>query len=183
MDPPLGRSYWAVAPFSPRPPFRLYAAGDEPREVGGPEQIVDAAKRGMSEFVLLTNVKARPVLVISPVLSEFDEVLALRLHRLEKIDDPGARERVRRGDDGGLFWLPPDTFPGLPTENAAIVSSMLRLPMTALDRRAELGALNENELRVLHERLVRAYRLRLDVMVIERARRLLEAAQARRSQS
>jgi hypothetical protein len=180
MDPPLGRAYWAVAPFSPRPPFRLYAAGDEPREVSGPEQIVDAAKRGMSEFVLLTNVKARPVLVISPVLPEFDEVLALRLHRLDKIDNLDAQERVRRGDDEGLFWLQPEAFPGLPTENAAIISSLLRLPATALDRREELGALNENELRVLHERLVRAYRFRLDVLIVERARRLLQAAQQRR---
>lgn len=180
MDPPLGRAYWGVAPFSPRPPFRLYAVGDQPREVSGPEQIVDAAKRGMSEFVLLTNVKARPVLVISPVLPEFDEVLALRLHRLEKIDDLAARERVRKGDDPGLFWLAPEAFPGLPTENAAIISSMLRLPAAALDRRQELGALNEHGLRVLHERLVRAYRFRLDHLVIERARRLLEAARERR---
>jgi hypothetical protein len=39
-----------------------------------------------------------------------------------------------------------------------------------------LGSLHENELRVLHERVARAHELKLDVMMIERARRLLEAA-------
>jgi len=176
VDAPLGRCYWAVAPFSPKPPFRLYARGGEPREVNGPEPIVDAARQGMSEFVVLTTVKARPVLVISSVLPEFDEVLALRLHRLEKVGDPEDQERIRQGQDPALFWLSPQAFDGLPVENAAIVSSMLRLPMGSIDRRRELGALNENELRVLHERLARAYRLRLDMLVLEQAQRLLERA-------
>ena len=176
MDAPLGRSYWAVAPFSPQPPFRLYAGTSEPKDVAGPEPIVDAAKKGMAEFVLLSNVKARPILVVSPVLLPFDEVLALRLRRLEEVDAE-ARESVRSGGDEALFWLSPDGFPGLPTENAAIVSSLIRLPVGAIDRREELGAVNENELRVLHERMTRAYRLRLDALVVDKARRLLDAAQ------
>jgi hypothetical protein len=73
--------------------------------------------------------------------------------------------------------LRPESFPGLPVENAAIVTSLLRLPVSALDRRVSLGSLNENELRVLHERLARAHELKLDSMIVERARRLLEAAQ------
>jgi hypothetical protein len=129
----------------------------------------------LAEFVVLTNVKARPVLVVSPVLAAFDEVLALRIRRLEQVDEP-ARASVRGGDDDGLFWLSPGGFPGLPTESAAIVTSLLRLPLGAIDRREELGAANENELRVLHERMARAYALRLDALVVEKARRLLDAA-------
>ena len=46
-----------------------------------------------------------------------------------------------------------------------------------------LGSLNENELRVLHERVARAHEVKLDVMIVERARRLLEAAQQRPTRS
>ena len=68
-------------------------------------------------------------------------------------------------------------------ENAAIVTSLLRLPLGALDRRASLGSLNENELLVLHEQVARAHELKLDVMIVDRARRLLEAAQRRPARS
>jgi hypothetical protein len=133
----------------------------------------------MSEFVVLTPVKTRPVLVITGVQPEHDEVLALRLRRLEKMSSDAARQLVRRGSDEALYYLQPESFPGLPVENAVIVTSLLRLPLSALDRRASLGSLNENELRVLHERVARAHELKLDVMIVEKARRLLEAAQHR----
>ena len=103
----------------------------------------------MSEFVLLAPVKARPVLVITGVLPEHNELLALRLRRLEKMSSDAARELVREGNDDALFYLRPESFPGLPVENAAIITSLLRLPMSALDQRMSLGSLNENELRVL----------------------------------
>lgn len=47
----------------------------------------------MSEFVLLTLVKTRPVLVITGVLPEHEEVLAVRLPRLEKLATDPARRR------------------------------------------------------------------------------------------
>jgi len=80
----------------------------------------------------------------------------------------------------GLFHLKPDRFEGLPVENAAIVSSLLRLPAAALDRRTSLGGLDDNELRALHERVARAHRLRLDNLVLERAQSLLQRAQRKR---
>ena len=159
---PLGHCYSAVAPFAPAPPFRLYQQGAEPRDVASSEAFTEAARKGMSEFVMLTPVKARPILVITGVLAEHDEVLALRLRRLEKLASDSTRETVRAGKDQGLFYLRSEAFPGLPVENAAIVTSLLRLPIGALDRRTSLGALNENELRVLHERVARAHELRLD---------------------
>jgi hypothetical protein len=176
VEPPQGYCYWAVAPFAPTAPFRIYQEGAAPREVASAEPFTMAARKGMSEFVLLTPVKARPVLVITDVLPEHNEVLALRLRRLEKLSSDAARQVVRDGGDDALFHLRPDSFPGLPVENAAIVTSLLRLPTSALDRRESLGSLNENELRVLHERVARAHELKLDVMIVERAQRLLEAA-------
>lgn len=179
MNPPRGRCYWAVAPFSPRPPFRLYAGeAAAPREVGSPAAITAAARKGVSEFTLLTPVKARPVLVVTDVLAPHDEVLALRLRRLEKLATEDA-ERVRRFEDEGLFHLSPSSFPGLSTENAAIVTALMRLPIAAVDTSAELGTLNENELRVIHERIARAHGLNLEMLVIEKAHELLERLKAR----
>ena len=175
--PPLGHCYWAVAPYSPRPPFRLYGEGMAPKQVASPELFVDAARKGMSEFVVLTPVKARPVLVITPVLPEYDEVLALRLLRLEKLSSDAVRQEVRDGGHPALFHMRPERFPGLPVENAAIVTSLLRLPVEALDRRESLGALDENELRVIHERVARVHGLKLDVLIFERAQALVAKAQ------
>lgn len=127
----------------------------------------------MSEFVLLMPVKARPVLVVTEVLQPHDEVLALRLTRLEKMPDEDAA-RVRSREDPALFHLAPDSFPGLPVENAAIVTALLRLPAAAIDTTTELGTLNDNELRVVHERLARAHGLNLEMLVLEKARELLE---------
>lgn len=175
--PPQGHCYWAVAPFSPKPPFRLYGEEIAPKTVASPERLVDAARKGMNEFVLLTPVKARPVLVITQVLPQHDEVLALRLCRLEKLSSDTVRQTVRDGGDPALFYLRPERFPGLPVENAAIATSLLRLPVEALDRRESLGALDENELRVLHERVTRTHGLKLDMLILKRAQTLVEKAQ------
>lgn len=180
MPPPLGHCYWAVAPFAPRPPFRIYQEGAAPRDVGSPEPFTEAALKGMSEFALLTSVKARPVLVITGILAEHDEVLALRLRKLEKLASDADRQRVRDGKDPALFHLRPERFPDLPVENAAIVTSLLRLSSLALDRRVSLGALDENELRLLHERVARAHELKLDMLILERAQSLIEAARKKR---
>jgi hypothetical protein len=176
--PPLGHCYWAVAPFSPKPPFRIYAGeGSPPRAAASAEQFTDAARKGMSEFTMLTPVKTRPVLVITPVLPEHDEVLALRLRRLDKLSSDAACQRVRAGEDPALFHLRPERFPGLPVENAAIVTSLLRLPMGAIDDRESLGALDRDERRIVHERVARAHALELDLLILERARALIARAQ------
>lgn len=177
MRPPLGHCYWALAPFAPSPPFRIYQEGGPPREVRSVEPFTEAARKGSSEFSLLTPVKARPVLIITGILSNYDEVLALRLRRLEKLESEGARQLVRDGSDQGLFYLRPDRFSGLPVENAVIPSSLMRLPISALDRRSSLGSLVENELRAVHERVARAHELKLDLLVLQRASSLVSRAQ------
>ncbi len=169
-----------LAPFAPAPPFQIYQEGAAPRPVDSVEPFTAAARKGASEFALLVPVKARPVLVITEVLPEHEEVLALRLRRFEKLASEAERERVREGADPGLFHLKPERFGGLPVENAAIVSSVLRLPAAALDRRTSLGALDDNELRALHERVARVHRLRLDMLVLERAQALVQRAQRKR---
>jgi len=144
--------------------------------VGSSEPFVDAARKGTSEFVALVPVKARRVLVITPILHECDGVLALRLRRFEKLSSDAVRQTVRMGDDPALFPLRPERFPGLAAENAAIVTSLLRLPVDTLDRRESL---DESELRTLHTRVARAHGLRLDTLILERAQQLIAAAQQR----
>lgn len=127
---------------------------------------------------MLVPVKARPVLVISEVLDPYDEVLALRLHRLEKSSDEQA-ELVRAQKDEALFYLNPESFPELPTENAVIITSLLRLPIAAVSTNRELGALNENELRGVHERVAKAHKFKLEDLVKDQAVALVERLRKR----
>jgi hypothetical protein len=131
-----------------------------------------AASRGGSEFTVLTPVKVRPVLVVSNVLSPFDEVLALRLKRLSTLTKDQA-DAVRQRQDERLHYLDTDAMGGLETENAAIVTSLMKLPVGALDTTAELGCINEADLRVLHQRISDSHGLMLDLQVLDRALELV----------
>lgn len=176
MRTPIGRAYWAVAPFSPEPPFRVYAGeGHAPIKVSDTARLAAA---GEEQLTLLTPVKVRPVLVITGPTSRFNEVLALRLRRFTALDI-AEREIVREGRAEDLFYLRPEGFPDLPEENAAMITTALRLPLATIDTSKPLGAVNEHELRVVHERLVRAHELDLRNLVLRNARQLLEAIQAR----
>jgi hypothetical protein len=173
---PQGRCYWAVVPFSPTPPFRIYAGTDrEPLEVTT-TAIVNAARKGDPQFDAIVPVKARPVLVLTELLAPFDEVLALRLRTFDKLSAT-EQQHVREHQDDALFHLDPAAFPGLPQENAAIVSALVRVPAGAIATSSELGALNDNELRVVHERVARAHKLRLDMLALEQAQRLIKRMQ------
>jgi len=173
---PLGRAYWAVAPFAPEPPFRLYAGEDHP-----PIEVHDVASlrgAGEEQLTLLVPIKVRPVLVITEPSPRYNEVVALRLRRLSVLD-AAQREAVREGRAEDLFHLRPDAFRALPEENAAIITTSLRLPISALDTSRPLGEVNENELRVIHERLVRAHAFDLRNLVLNKAQDLVGALRAR----
>jgi hypothetical protein len=131
-----------------------------------------AQRGGDSEITVLTTAKLRPVLVIAEAAdSSFDgpAVLALRLRRFSKLtaDEQAA---VRGGETPRLFVLRPERFPGLVEENAAVLPALVRVARNALDETEDLGALDENELRVLHERIARYFNLDLTML----ARRLLD---------
>ncbi len=157
----------------PEPPFRVYAGeGRAPLEVADANKMQVAASRGGgSEFTLLMQVKPRPVLVVSDALEPYNEVVALRLKRLDTLS-PADAERVRGHEDRALFHLKPEAFKRLKLENAAIVTSLLRLPMSAIDTTSELGTIDENELRVLHERIAEAHGFRLDLPILRKAQEL-----------
>jgi hypothetical protein len=171
MPGPLGSVYRAIAPFSLEPPFRLYAGEDQPPvTVNETPQITDA---GGVDLTVLVPVKARPVLVITAPSARYGEVLALRLRRFSRMTE-GEQRAVRSGQDAGLFHLNPDRCHGFEEENAAIIATAMRLSVSALDLARPLGRLDGDEIRVIHERFVRAHRLDLGGMIDDRARELVD---------
>ena len=176
LDAPLGRAYRAVAPFAPEPPYRLYAGGDhEPVSVPDTSSLVKVGE----EVTALVTVKPRPVLVITEPSFRYNEVLALRLWRFGKLTAE-EQKAVREGETEDLFHLRPESFGGLEEENAARISSSLRLPLSAIDMTGPLGSVNENELRVIHERLVRIHDLDLRNLILGKARDLIEDLRSNR---
>ena len=155
--PFAGSVRWAVVPHVPRPPFRLYAGPERaPIEVTDVETVIAAARKGEAALTYLVESKARPVLILNdPPGQGFEEVTALRLVRFSRLT-PDERERIRRQEEPLLFHLDPERF-DLPDENAAIVPSLVRVHVDAIDAGQPVGVLDVNELRVLGERIIEFY--------------------------
>jgi hypothetical protein len=174
-----GAVVWAVVPFVPEAPFRLYGGEDHPPvDVPDVGKLIVAARKGSdTEFTFLVPGKARPVLVVSDRLDEsLGELIALRLLRLGALTAK-EREVVRSQDDPGLYHLDPERFE-LPEENAAIVAALVRIHRSAIDPQP-VGRLDQDELRAVHERLAIHYGLDLRQLVRGELERLA-AAQRRR---
>ncbi len=152
-----GSVRWAVVPFTPRPPFRIYAGAERgPIEVSDLERLVGAARRGAdAELTYLVPAKVRPVLVLNePPAAHHADATALRLVRLSTLTEE-QRDVVRRQQDELLFYLDPARV-DLPEENAAIVSTLVRVHVDAVAGDS-LGRLDDAELRLLGERIIRWY--------------------------
>jgi hypothetical protein len=171
-----GAVRWAIAPYAPRSPFRIYAADREPYTIQDPEQLIRAAKEGGDpEFTYLVRAKARPVLILNnPPRSEWQEVTALRLIRFSKLADPDKQARVRQQKEPLLFYLSPSKFK-LPEENAVLIPALVTIGVGAISSGPSLGELDDNEMRVLGERVIRYYefdtRLLVEQMIHELAER------------
>jgi hypothetical protein len=176
-----GAVVWAVVPFTPEAPFRLYAGSRHaPVEVPQADRLIAAARRGAdTEFTFLVPGKARPVLIVSDQLDpRLGELLALRLLRLTKLDAP-EQEAVRTGAVPGLFHFPPDRF-DLPEENAAMIAALVRVHRSAIDS-SPLGNLDRDELRSVHGRIARHYGLDLHDLVRDELQRIAAAQCERRT--
>ena len=179
MNGLAGAVVWAVVPFVPEAPFRLYGGQDHPPvDVPDVDKLIGAARRGSdSEFTFLVPGKARPVLVVSDRLDErLGELIALRLLRLGALT-PKEREVVHSQGDPGLYHLDSKRF-DLPEENAVIVPALVRIHRTAINPQP-VGRLEQDELRVVHERVANHYGFDLRQLVLGELERLA-AAQGRR---
>lgn len=174
-----GTVRWAIVPYAPRPPFRLYAGeGHPPVSIPDVATLLASARRGGdAEFSYLVPGKVRPVLILNDPPSEHhQEVTALRLLRLSKLADPARQEEVRRNDDPLLFHLDPARL-DLPEENAVIVSALVRVHVDAIDSGSSLGALSPAEMSTLGERIIGFYEFDTRLLV---ERKIHELASRRR---
>jgi hypothetical protein len=175
-----GSVVWAVVPFVPEAPFRIYAgANHEPIQVPRASKLISAARKGSdAEFTFLGPAKARPVLVVADWTDRrLQEVLALRLLRMSSLDSEEP-EVVRGGSRPGLLYLDPKRF-RLPEENAVMIAALVRVHRSALDPRP-VGRFEPHELPDLHERLVCHYGLDLRQLMRTELQRLAEHQGRRR---
>jgi len=175
-----GAVVWAVVPFVPEAPFRLYAGSRQaPVAVPRADKLIAAARGGAdTEFTFLVSGKARPVLIVSDQLDpRLGELLALRLLRLSKLGER-EQEEVRRGREPSLLHLAPDRF-DLPDENAAMIAALVRVHRSAIDPRT-VGHLDRDELRTVHGLIARHYRLDLHQLIRAELQRLAAAQRGRR---
>lgn len=175
-----GSVRWAVVPFAPAPPFRLFAGtSSEPIVVPDADTLIDAARRGAdAELSYIVPGKARPVLLLNdPPAAHHREVTALRLLRLSRLS-PDEQERVRSQHEELLFHLAPDRF-DLPEENAAVVSALVRLHVDAIGSGPALGHLNDDEMRALGKRIIRFYGFDTRLLLERHIRELAARRQAR----
>lgn len=177
--PLTGTIRWAVVPYGPRPPFRLYAGkGHAPVVVSETAPLIRAASQGGdADLTYLVPGKARPVLLLSdPPHDHHREVAALRLLRLSKLG-PAERERVRQWHEELLLPLDPAGVP-LPEESAVMISALVRVHVDAVAPGAPVATLERDTLRLVGDRLIRF--LGLDAsLLVERALQRLAASRDR----
>jgi hypothetical protein len=175
-----GSVRWAVVPFAPAPPFRLFAGTEsDPIVVSDADAVIDATRRGGdAEFSFIVPGKARPVLLLSdPPAEHHREVTALRLLRLSRLS-PNEQERVRSHGEALLFHLAPERF-DLPEENAAIVTALVRLHVDAIGSGPARGQLEADEMRALGERIIRFYGFDIRLLLERHIRELVARRQSR----
>lgn len=167
MSLTAGDVYWAIVPYTPAAPFKIHVADGAPVEVPTASQIVDGLRKGGdAEFEFVVRAKARPVLLLSGHSDpRTSDLFALRLLRLEKLTSQ-EQQLVEEQREPSLFYLPPERFPDLGEDSAAMVTAPVRLHETALDTRKSLGRLDREEMRTLVERFVAYWQFDLRQLVI-----------------
>ena len=172
MSPTLaGTVRWAVVPYAPAAPFRIYA-GPEREPVSVPLESLVAArtKGGDPEISFLTTGKLRPVLILNDPREQIhNEITALRLLRFSKLGTD-EQQQVRDQRYRRLFHLSPARV-DLPEENAALVSALVRINVSAIEP-VSRGALTTEEMRVLGERIIDFYGFDTRLLVERRLREL-----------
>ncbi|HTE63697.1 MAG TPA: hypothetical protein VK631_25290 [Solirubrobacteraceae bacterium] len=168
-----GAVAWAVVPFAPQAPFRIYAGTEQgPFDVPDAGRLIAAAKKGGDQqFTYLVPGKVRPVLVLSDAHDEdLGEYLALRLSRFGKLTAE-EQQAVREHQHPTLFHLEPEKFGALPEENAAMIAALVRVHRTAVDQRV-CGRLDDDELTTVHEQFIRFHGFDLRRLVEDRLKQL-----------
>jgi hypothetical protein len=152
-----GAILWAIASYVPEAPFRLWLGDGHP-----PGEIADARafayqvrQQGLdAEQTFLIKGKLRPVLLLQDrPRRALREIVALRMVRLETLPET-QQASIRDQREPSLFHLPvrPAKY-GLSKEMAIDLNAIVRVHASAILPRA-VGRLDDNELRVVGQRLV-----------------------------
>jgi hypothetical protein len=165
-----GAIVWAVAPYVPEAPFRVWGGpAGRVATIGTALELARLVVReGLDpEQTFLTSAKLRPVLILQDRPRRvLREVAALRLVRLEELG-AADRERIRQGDDRSLFYLRARSY-GLAKESAADVHALLRIHESAIAGQP-VGRLNAEEMRAVGERIVEALDIDVSRLVAQKA--------------
>jgi hypothetical protein len=179
LGPLAGTIRWAVVPYVPAPPSRLYGGERQPPVVvEHVEPLIRAAARGGdADLTYLVPGKVRPVLLLAePPAGHHRDVVALRLLRLSRLS-ARERERVRRGEDELLLPLDHAVVP-LPEESAVMLGALVRVHVDAVAPGPPLATVDRETLRVLGDRVIRHLGLDASLLVERTLHRL---AASRRS--
>lgn len=183
-----GAIVWAVVAYVPEAPFRVWLGPDHP-----PAELPDARAyaeqvrhRGLdAEQTFLVPGKLRPIVLLQDrPRGVLREIVALRVVRLETLSD-AQRASIRAQDEPSLLHLPvrPAKY-GLSKEMAVDLNALVRIHASAMLPKA-VGRLDDNEMRVVGERLVEHLDVDLEPLlarlVEERLEQLTDPDRSRRA--
>jgi hypothetical protein len=172
-----GAIVWAVAPYVPQAPFRIWGGAEQPvANVGSASEFArHVLQRGLdAEQTFLVGAKLRPVVLLQErPRRALREYAALRILRLEELSE-SRRTAIRRQVEPSLYYLPIDKRKyGMTKEGAVDLNSLVRVHESAIAGRP-IGRLDDAELRVVGEGLVDHLDVDLTASIERKARRLLE---------
>ncbi len=151
-----GAIVWALVGFVPEAPFRLWHGDEHPASaIGDAASFGRQVRAGLEpQQTFLVDGKLRPVVLLQDRPRRvLREIVGLRMVRLETLREQ-AQAQVRQQREESLFHLPvrPQKY-GLSKEMAVDLNALVRVHGTALLPRA-VGRLDDNEMRVIGQRLV-----------------------------
>lgn len=172
-----GAIVWTIVTFIPQAPFRLWLGADQPvGELSSARQFAEQV-RGQSleaEQTFLVNGKLRPVVLLQDrPRGVLPEIVALCMVGLETLSDE-QKASIRDQREASLFHLParPNKY-GLSKEMAIDVNALIRIHGSGFVPKT-VGRLDDNELRVLGERLAEHLDIDLEPLVTKQVEERLE---------
>ncbi len=152
-----GSIVWSLVGFVPEAPFRLWHGYEHPSSQLADARTFAQQVRGQgldARQTFLVDGKLRPVVLLQDrPRNVLREIVGLRMVRLETLPEP-AQAAIRDKREPSLFHLPVCTSKyGLSKEMAVDLNALVRVHATAIVPRA-VGRLDDNEMRVIGQRLV-----------------------------
>jgi mRNA-degrading endonuclease toxin of MazEF toxin-antitoxin module len=173
-----GAIVWAIVSYVPEAPFRLWLGEGHPAgEIADAWAFANQVRgQGLdAEQTFLVAGKLRPVLLLQDrPRRALREIVAVRMVRLETLTET-QQASIRAQREPSLFHLPvrPTKY-GLSKEMAIDLNALVRMHVSAILPKA-VGRLDDNELRVVGQRLVEHLDIDLEPLLARLVEERLEA--------